>query len=111
MDDHTIDEDQVLLFMFAAQLGDFIRANGLVSYIQTAQQQMPAKKITLLVCGLSDYLTANRWLSRLAVEKALTRLQLFAGISHRLLDTAADVATTVVLFTKAVAETPFKWAI
>lgn len=108
MDNSTVDEDHVLLFMFAPQLADQIKGNTLLDFMQSMQKQLPEKQITLLVCGLADRLVANRQLTRLSVEKSMTRLQLLAGISHRLLETAADVANTVVQFTKAVAEAPFK---
>lgn len=108
MDDKTIEDEQVLLVIFAPQLAELMKRNALLKHIEGYQIKLTGKRIALLVCGLADYMSTNRWLVRMNVEKALTRLQLFAGISHRLLDTPHDLAITVVLFTKAVAEAPYK---
>jgi menaquinone-dependent protoporphyrinogen IX oxidase len=43
------------------------------------------------------------------VEMALAELEVILGVSNRLLDTHEDLSTFLQQFTKAVAETPFRF--
>lgn len=106
------DEPILLHVMTAAELNSLVIGNMLVSRIETIKSIYPAKELSLIVFGLKEYCRTNRTnAGRFAFESALTELQLLHNISHRLLDTAEDVAQVFIQFSKSIAEKPYKYDI
>lgn len=102
--DQQIDEDFLLLVWEAAEFSDAIRNGQLLDRIKNVQSQYSSsKKITLLVCGL-----LRSPVDDMQLETQLTEMQLFAKINYRMIGTPADLANTVLQFTKSVAEIPYK---
>lgn len=109
LDEKYQDEDILLHIMTAAELNGYVKNNRLIDRIETIQSIYPDKKVSLMIFGLKDYCRLNRAnVGRFAFENSLTELQLLHGISHRLLDTAEDVAQVFLQFTKSIAEKPYK---
>lgn len=109
LDDKLQDENIVLHFMTAAELNSYVSTGQLINRIKTIESEYPDKMLSLAIFGLKDYCRSNRQnAGRFAFESALTELQLLHGISHRLLDTADDVAQMIVQFSKSIAEKPYK---
>lgn len=102
------DEEHLLYVMTAADLNGYVKSNKLIDHINDVQNNCPAKQVALLVFGVKEFCRSNRNASRLDIETALTEVQLFNGISHRLMDTAEDVGHVVMQFSKSVAEIPYK---
>lgn len=95
--------------MTAADLSSYVKSNKLIDHINDVQNKFSNKQLTLLVFGVKEYCRNNRNnAGRLAIETALTELQLFNQISHRMMDTAEDVGNVVMQFSKSVAEIPYK---
>lgn len=102
------DEEHLLYVMTAAELNGYVKSCQLIDHIADIQSKCPDKQVALLVFGVKEYCRNNRNAGRLAIETALTGVQLFNGTSHRLLDTAEDVGNVVMQFSKSVAEIPYK---
>lgn len=112
LDEKYQDEPILLHIMTAAELNSFVIGNLLFSRIKTIKNNYPAKEMTLIVFGLKEYCRTNRAnAGRFAFESALTELQLLHNVSHRLLDTAEDVAQVFIQFSKSIAEIPYKYDI
>lgn len=95
--------------MTAAELNSYVITNKLKNRIETIKTQYPDKEVSLMVFGLKEYCRNNRAnAGRFAFETALTELQLVHNISHRLLDTAEDVAQIFLQFSKSIAEKLYK---
>lgn len=94
--------------MTAADLNGYVKSNSLADHITDIQTKCPNKKVTLLVFGVKEYCRSNRNAGRLTIETALTEVQLFNRVSHRLMDTAEDIGNVVMQFSKSVAEIPYK---
>lgn len=100
--DQEIDEHFVLLVWQATELTDAIRNEQLLDRIEAVQlKYSPRKTITLLVCGPTQT-------NDIALQTHLTELQLFANVNYRFIETAADLANTILHYTKSVAEIPYK---
>lgn len=109
LDEKFQDESIVLHVMTAAELNAYVKHGHLINRIKTIEDEYPGKKLSLAISGLKEYCRANRQnAGRFAFETALTELQLLHGISHRLLDTADDIAQLFVQFSKSIAEIPYK---
>lgn len=109
LDDKYQDEDILLYIITASELNSYCISNGLIDHIKMISDIYPDKKLSLLIFGLKEYCRTNRAnVGRFAFETALTELQLLHGISHRLLDTAEDVAQVFLQFSKSIAEKPYK---
>lgn len=109
LDEKFQDENIVLHFMAAAELNSYVSKGQLINRIKMIESEYSQKKLSLAVFGLKEYCRANRQnAGRFAFETALTELQLMHGISHRLLDTADDVAQLFLQFSKSIAEKPYK---
>ena len=110
LDDKFQDENIVLHFMTAVELNTYISHGQLINRIKSIEEEYPDKMLSLAIFGLKEYCRDNRQnAGRFAFETALTELQLLRGISHRLLDTADDVAHMFVQFSKSIAEKLYKW--
>lgn len=95
--------------MTGSGLNETIKCDKLRSLVKNIQQLFNRKQITLLVHGLKEFCRNNRSnVGRLAIETALTEIQLEENVGHRLLDTAEDVGYTVMQYSKSIAEIPFK---
>lgn len=94
--------------MTATDLNGYVKSNKLTEHITDVQSKCQGKQVTLLVFGVKEYCRSNRNAGRLAIETALTEVQLFNQVSHRLMDTAEDVGNVVMQFSKSVAEIPYK---
>lgn len=109
LDEKFQDENIVLHIMTSAELNTYVSHGQLINRIKTIEEEYPDKKLSLAIFGLKEYCRSNRQnAGRFAFETALTELQLLHGISHRLLDTADDVAQLFVQFSKSIAEIPYK---
>lgn len=108
MTDKYQDEKHVLYVMTAADLNDYVKSKSLATHIAAIQSQCAKKFLTLLVFGVKEFCRTNHNAGRLAIETALTEIQLLNRVSHRLMDTAEDVGNVVMQFTKSIAEIPFK---
>lgn len=109
LDDKYQDEHVLLHIMTAAELNSYVVGNLLISRIETIQSNYSGKDLSLMIFGLKEYCRNNRAnAGRFAFESALTELQLLHNISHRLLDTAEDVAQVFLQFSKSIAEKPYK---
>lgn len=109
LDDKFQDEKIVLHFMTAAELNTYVLHGQLINRIETIESEYPDKILSLAIFGLKEYCRVNRQnAGRFAFETALTELQLFHRVSHRLLDTADDVAQMFLQFSKSIAEKPYK---
>lgn len=95
--------------MQAKDLNNLIVNKNLLNKFQNIVEIYPDNQITLIVCGLKEFCRKNSNVGRLTFEINLTELQLILNISHRLLDTAADLANTVMQYSKSVAEIPYKY--
>lgn len=105
----TIDENFILFIIHATEFSENVKTNSLLGQLQNIQSLYNGKQVCLLVCGLRDYCRQYpKQLKRLTIEKTLTELQILANISHRLLDTSADLANVVMQFSKSIAEFPYK---
>ena len=110
LDDKFQDENIVLHFMTAAELNTYVSHGQLINRIRDIESEYPGKILSLAIFGLKAYCCANgQNAGRFAFETALTELQLRCGISHRLLETADDVAQMFVQFSKSIAEIPYKY--
>lgn len=103
-----VNEKCLLYVMLAKDLNHLIATKALISKFQQIIDAHPDNHITLLVCGLKEYCRTKSNIGRLAFESNLIELQILLNISHRLLDTAADLANTVMQFSKSVAEILYK---
>lgn len=109
LDEKYQDENILLHIMTAAELNSYVTGNKLKTRIETIKQHYPNKELSLMIFGLKDYCRNNRAnAGRYAFENALTEQQLVHNISHRLLDTAEDVAQVFLQFSKSIAEKPYK---
>lgn len=98
--------------MPATDLNSLITNNGLSIRIQYIKSRFPDKQLTLLIFGLKEFCRINKTkVSRYAFETALTELQMFEGVSHRLLDTFEDIAQVFLQFSKSIAEKPYKYVL
>lgn len=115
LNDTDQEEDSVLIVWQAALFVDSVLKDELLEEFRKIKIKLPKKRITLLVCGLMEYNRTNGKAAAacelLKLQVHLTKLQLFANINHRLLDTSADLANTVMQFTKSVAEAPYKYVL
>lgn len=109
LDEKYQDENILLHVMTAAELNSYVISNRLIQRIETINSNYPDKELSLVIFGLKEYCRNNRSnAGRFAYETALTELQLVFNISHRLLDTAEDVAQVFMQFSKSIAEKLYK---
>lgn len=109
LDEKYQDENILLHIMTAEELNAYVTSKQLIYRIKNIESVYPDKKLSLMIFGLKEYCRLNRGnVGRFAIETALTELQLLHSISHRLLDTAEDVAQVFLQFTKSIAEKPLK---
>lgn len=109
LDDKFQDENMFLHIMTASELNSYVISNQFIKRIETIKQNFPGKEMYLVILGLKEFCRNNREnAGRFAIETALTELQLLHGISHRLSDTAEDVVQIYLMFSKSIAEIPFK---
>lgn len=109
LDEKYQDENMLLHVMTAAELNSYVTSNKLRHRIETIKSHYPNKDISLVIFALKEYCRNNRAnAGRFAIETALTELQLVYNISHRLLDTAEDVAQVFLQFSKSIAEKLYK---
>lgn len=76
--------------------------------MQQIQKSNPSKKITMIIYGLKEFCKKSQNVGRLAFETKLTEIQVIMNISHRLIETSADLNITIVQFSKSVGDIPFK---
>lgn len=105
------DEPYLLIILLAESFVQAAKSNQLLSIVQAAQEVLPIQlqSTTLVIYGLKDYCRKHRnAIGMKETEIKLTQLQLLADCSHRLHETADDIALTVAQMSKAIAEEPFK---
>lgn len=109
LDEKYQDENILLHIMTASELNSYVISNKLIQRIETIKSCYSNKELCLVIFGLKEYCRNNRAnAGRYAFEMALTELQLVFNISHRLLDTAEDVAQLFMQFSKSIAEKVYK---
>lgn len=102
-------EDAILYILTASELNELMKNGHLLPFIRNLQYMFNEKQIMLLIYGLKEYCHHHKNnTSHLIFERALTQIQLMANVNHRLLSTAEEVGYTIVQFTKAIAEKPYK---
>lgn len=102
-------EPHLVYFLSGKELVNLVNNNLLFSDIETIQKLYPAFHIHLLISGLKSYCRTHRGcVSRTQTEFALTEIQLLQNCSHRMLESAEEVASTICQFAKSIAEEPFK---
>lgn len=107
---NTMDEENyVLLLKRGAEIIQLIKDQALISSIQSVQEIYTNQKLSLIIYGLKAFCkSSSNSVSRMQIEKELTKLQIFTKCSHRLIETGRDVGLVISQFAKAVAEIPFK---
>lgn len=109
--DKIEDQDQILYFIMGEDLIKLIKNGKLVSTVREVKEFFPGKSVTLLIYGLKEYCRVFKdVVGRKLIERSLTEVELYTGCSHRLLETSADLSSTIYQFSKAVAEEPFKYS-
>lgn len=109
LDEKYQDENILLHIMTAAELNSYVMGKSLIDRIKTIQKNYPDKDLNLMIFGLKEYCRNNRAnAGKFAFETALVELQLLHNISHRLLDTAEDLAQVFLQFSKSIAEKQYK---
>lgn len=108
-DVELVEEDTMLLIKSGAEVIRSIEDKILIPEIQSLQELHPDKKLSLLIVGLKKYCeSAKPRLSRIDIERALTKLQLCTKTSHRLFESEKDVGLVVAQFGKSIAESAEK---
>lgn len=107
--DKIEEQDQILYFLMGEELIKLIKNGELVSTIKELKEIFPGKSVTLLIFGLKEYCRVYKDVERKLIERSLTEVELYTGCSHRLLETSADLSSTIYQFSKAVAEEPYKY--
>lgn len=108
--DKIEDQDQILYFLMGEELINLIKTGKTVTTVKGVKDIFAGKSVTLIIYGLKEYCRVNKdGIGRKLIERSLTEVELYTGCNHRLLETAADLASTICQFTKAVAEEPFKY--
>ena len=105
------DEPYLLIILSAEAFVTASKENKLLNSVLAAQESLPfdIQSTTLVVYGLKDFCRKKKnVIGMKETEIKLTQLQLLANCSHRLHETADDVALTVMQMSKAIAEEPFK---
>lgn len=96
-------KDHALVVWSDTRLSEHIQRDDLLPALRNVQQaKLAGRPITLLICGLNEKQCSDR------IDRQLIRLQLHTNIGHRLLADGADLAQTIFMYTKSVAETPYK---
>lgn len=109
LDDKYQDENILLHIITAAELNSYVLNKQLINQIKLIESEYPGKIVSLVIFGLKEFCRSYREnVGRFAFEVALTELQLLHNVSHRMLDTAEDVAQIFLQFTKSIAEKPYK---
>lgn len=102
--------ENILLFLLTAEeLVASVKSRNLIRTLTNVQTQYTDKSITILIYGLQKYSKEHpKLVNRMDIEMDLTELQIFFNCNHRMIETPTDIATTIVQFTKSVAEKPYK---
>lgn len=102
-------ERHLLWLMSGEQLVWHVNEKTLLAETKRISSRNSDSTITLIICGLRAHCQQNRGcVTKTATEFALTEIQLLCNCSHRLLETADEMANVVLQFTKSIAEDPFK---
>ncbi|XP_065076220.1 crossover junction endonuclease EME1 [Ochlerotatus camptorhynchus] len=109
MTDRTADQKFFIHLLLGEEFVRHVKEQSLLSTIEQLRDLYPGRTISLLVFGLVGYCRDNRGcVGRKDTEMALTEVQLFAGCSHQLVETAEEVGNFVAQLGKSIAELPYK---
>uniref|UniRef100_A0A182MV76 ERCC4 domain-containing protein n=1 Tax=Anopheles culicifacies TaxID=139723 RepID=A0A182MV76_9DIPT len=105
----TIDEPFVVYLLKGGDFVAHVRNRQLLATVRRVKDQLPNRRMTLLIFGLVSYCRVHRnCVGRRETEQALTEVQLFEDISHQLLETDEQVANFIVQLARSIAEQPYK---
>ncbi|KAG8224471.1 hypothetical protein J437_LFUL003194 [Ladona fulva] len=110
------EEEHVLLCLDHAATFKLLSEGMLVSNVSFVKETIPGKFLTLVLCGSGNYLSGSSKESkkkpkinfRKSMEESLVKMQMMLGVGYRTVEDSSEFASLMAMFTKAVAETPFK---
>lgn len=111
LEDIQKDEPYLMILLSGEKFVKAIKENELLNIIQSAQElhETEVRSTTLVIYGLKAFCRKRRnVISMRESEISLTQIQMIANCSHRLHETSDEVASTVVQYSKAIAEETFK---
>uniref|UniRef100_A0A182W2M3 ERCC4 domain-containing protein n=1 Tax=Anopheles minimus TaxID=112268 RepID=A0A182W2M3_9DIPT len=104
-----IDEPFAVYLLNGGDFVAYVRNRRLLATVRSVKEQLPNRRLSLLVFGLVSYCRVHRnCVGRRETEQALTEVQLFEDISHQLLETDEQVANFVAQLARSIAEQPYK---
>uniref|UniRef100_A0A1B0C8C0 ERCC4 domain-containing protein n=1 Tax=Lutzomyia longipalpis TaxID=7200 RepID=A0A1B0C8C0_LUTLO len=102
-------ENFLLYIMQGQDMLDSIKGKEFMGRIESLRGLFPTQSVVLMIYGLKDcFRKSTRDVSRFDIEMALVEAQILHNCNHRLLESPADLAATVIQFCKSIAEGPFK---
>ncbi|XP_049287252.1 crossover junction endonuclease EME1 [Anopheles funestus] len=109
MSEKTIDEPFAVYLLNGGEFIAYVRNHQLLAAVRSVKEQLPNRRLSLLVFGLVSYCRVHRGsVGRRETEQALTEVQLFEDTSHQLLETGEQVANFVAQLARSIAELPYK---
>ncbi|XP_041972260.1 crossover junction endonuclease EME1 [Aricia agestis] len=110
--------DRGLYVCTAEEVAPHVEAHTLASHMATVED-LAGCKLTLVMFGIKDYFkssgrktnnSSRKLMNEIDLEMAITDLLVSAQIDALLVNTPSELALTVLQFTKAIAEAPYKKA-
>uniref|UniRef100_A0A182SGE6 ERCC4 domain-containing protein n=1 Tax=Anopheles maculatus TaxID=74869 RepID=A0A182SGE6_9DIPT len=109
MSDGKIDEPFAIHLLAGDQFVASVRNHQLLATVRNVKQQLPNRRLSLVVFGLVSYCRVHRGcVGRRETEQALTEVQLWEDTSHQLLESDEQVASFVAQLARSIAERPYK---
>uniref|UniRef100_A0A182QIX6 ERCC4 domain-containing protein n=1 Tax=Anopheles farauti TaxID=69004 RepID=A0A182QIX6_9DIPT len=109
MTETKVDEPFAVHLLDGATFVAYVRNRQLLATVRSIKEQLPGRRLSLLVFGLVTYCREHRGsVGRRDTEQALTEVQLHEDISHQLLETDEQVASFVAQLARSIAERPYK---
>ncbi|XP_071452036.1 crossover junction endonuclease EME1 isoform X2 [Hetaerina americana] len=114
------EEERVMLCLSAEEVAHLAKDGTLASHVGSIKDFLKEKFITLVICGIDEYFSSSKHkkkgrgskdasvISRKTFDESLIHLQLVYGVGHRMVENSSELASLIFMFTKAIAETPFK---
>ncbi|XP_053670154.1 crossover junction endonuclease EME1 [Anopheles nili] len=103
------DEPFAVHLIDGATFVTYVRNHQLLAVIRGIKEQLPKRRLSLLVFGLLAWCRVHRGcVGRRETEHALTEVQLHEDVSYQLLETDEQVANFVCHFARGIAERPYK---
>ncbi|XP_059611932.1 crossover junction endonuclease EME1 [Phlebotomus argentipes] len=101
--------DFLLYVILGQEMLDSVKEDSFKGRIESLKGIFPGKTPVIIVYGLKEtFRKGKKSVSRMDIEMSLVEVQIMYNCCHRLVENPADLAATVVQFSKSIAETPFK---